>query len=102
MCEKANEFTRKQVLLLLVKVRVKRSRTFLTVITQIRTFSLNLSTSIKNRYSTRYSPEISFQKEWEYHNFFLKFFRKTLRCNLNMTHFFLKKHKFIRFDGFFI
>ena len=41
----------------------KRSRTFITVITQIRTFSLNLGTSNKNFETTKYSLERSFQKK---------------------------------------
>ena len=41
----------------------KRSRTFITVITQIRTFSLNLGTSNKNLETTKDSLERSFQKE---------------------------------------
>ena len=48
--------------LLLVKVS-KRPRTFITVITQITTFSLNLAASNKNYETTKYSLERSFQKE---------------------------------------
>ena len=44
----------------------KRSRSFTTVITQIRIFSLNLGTSNKNFKTTKYSLEKSFQREWEY------------------------------------
>ena len=43
-----------QVLLLFVKVS-KRSRTFLTVITQMTTFSLNLGTSTKNFKAAKFS-----------------------------------------------
>ena len=65
-----------QVLLLLVKVRVKDNRdynsgnkvkmkitVFITVIMQIRLFSLNLGTSNTNFKTTKYSLEISFEKE---------------------------------------
>ena len=52
-----------QVLLLLVKVLVKDHALLLTVVTQIRTFSLNLGTSNKNFETTKYSLERSFQKE---------------------------------------
>ena len=44
----------------------KRSRTFITVIMQIRTFSLNLGTSNKNFETTKYSLKRSFQKKYEY------------------------------------
>ena len=54
--------TMPQVLLLLVRVS-KRSRTFITVITQTRTFSLNLDTSNKNFETNKYSQERSFQKK---------------------------------------
>ena len=58
----------------------KRSR--ILVITQIRTFSLNLSTYNKNFQTTKYSLERSPQKELEdQKKIFLKFFRKTLRSN---------------------
>ena len=50
------------------QMSLKRSRTFLTVITQIRTFSLNLGTSIKNFQTTKYSLERSLQKESEYYS----------------------------------
>ena len=40
----------------------KRSCTFITVITEIRTFSLNLCTSNKKFETTKYSQERSFQK----------------------------------------
>ena len=55
----------------------KRSRTFLTVITQIRSFS-NWGTSIDNFQTTKYSLERSFQKKWEYHKniFFRNFSEK--------------------------
>ena len=62
-----------QVLLLLVKVRVKDNSSynsdnkvkmkitvFITVIMQTRLFSLNLGTSNKNFKRTKYSLEISF------------------------------------------
>ena len=48
-----------QVLLLVSK----RPRTFIIVITQIITFSLNLGTSNKNFKTTKYSLERSFQNE---------------------------------------
>ena len=50
------------------------------MITQIRTFSLNLGTSNKNFKATKYSLERSFQKEQESQkkNFFFKFFRNVL------------------------
>ena len=44
----------------------KRWRTFITVNTQIMTFSLNLGLSNKNFQTNKYSLEISFQKELEY------------------------------------
>ena len=50
------------------QMSLKRSRTFLTVITQIRTFSLNLGTSINNFQTTKYSLERSLQKESEYYS----------------------------------
>ena len=40
---------------------------FLIVITQSRTFSLKLGTSIKNFLTTKYYLESYFQKEWENH-----------------------------------
>ena len=65
-----------QVLLLLVKVRVKDNSSynsdnkfkmkitvFITVIMQTRLFSLNLGTSNTNFKTTKYSLEISFEKE---------------------------------------
>ena len=64
----------------------KRSHTFLPVITQIRTFSLNLDSSIKDFQTIKYSLERSIQKEWEYFKKkFANFFRKTLRSNLNLS-----------------
>ena len=54
-----------QVFLLLVKVS-KRSRTFITMFTQIITFSLNLGTSNKNFETIKCSLERSFQKKKEY------------------------------------
>ena len=42
---------------------VKRSHTFITVIMQIRTFSLSLGTSNNNFETTEHSPERSFEKE---------------------------------------
>ena len=62
-----------------------RFRTFVTVIMQIRIFSLNLRNSNKNFKTTKYSLERSFQKEQEYQKniyIFPKFFRKTLGYNL--------------------
>ena len=44
----------------------KRSRTFIIVITQSHTFSLNLGTSNKNFEATKYFPGKFFQKEQEY------------------------------------
>ena len=41
----------------------KRSPTFITMMTQIRTFFLNLGTSNKNFETTKYSLEKSFQKK---------------------------------------
>ena len=65
-----------QVLLLLVKVRVKDNSSynsdnkvkmkitvFITVIMQTRLFSLNLGTSNTNFKTTKYSLEISFEKK---------------------------------------
>ena len=43
-----------------------RFRTFVTVIMQIRIFSLNLRNSNENFKTTKYSLERSFQKEQEY------------------------------------
>ena len=54
-----------QVFLLLVKVS-KRSRTFITMFTQIITFSLNLGTSNKNFETIKCSLERFFQKKKEY------------------------------------
>ena len=71
MFKKIDAFLSKQVVLL--KVWVKYHAFFLTVITQIGTFSFNLESSIKNFETTKYSLERSFQKEWEYHK--KKFFR---------------------------
>ena len=60
--------------------------TFVTVIMQIRIFSLNLLNSNENFKTTKYSLERSLQKEQEYPKkkkiFFPKFFRKTLGYNL--------------------
>ena len=62
----------------------KRSHTFITVITQIRTFSLDFS--IKNVKTTKYCLERYFQIKYEYQkNVFFEFFRKTLRSNLNVV-----------------
>ena len=66
MFKKATELICKQVLLLLVKVWIN-VHTFITVFMQIRSFSLNLDTSIKNFETTKYSLERSFQKEYEYY-----------------------------------
>ena len=52
----------KQVLFLLSKVQLKDHTNFLTPITRIMTFSLNLDTSIKNFQTTKYSLERSFQE----------------------------------------
>ena len=60
----------------------QRSHTFLTVMTHIRTFSLNSGTSIKNLQTTEYSLERSFPQKWEYNKrFFSDFFGKTLHSN---------------------
>ena len=59
----------------------KRSHTFITVITWIRIFSLNLGIFNKNLETTKYSLERYFQKEWEHQKKkkkSLKFFRKRL------------------------
>ena len=53
----------------------KRLRTFLTVITHIMKFSLNLGTFIKNFQTNKYSLERSSPKELEYYkNIFLRNF----------------------------
>ena len=58
----------------------KTSCTFITVITQIRTFFLNLGSSHKNFETTNYCQDrISKGKT------FSKFFRKTMRSNLNTS-----------------
>ena len=48
------------------KTVTNRFRTFVTVIMQIRIFSLNLRNSNENFKTTKYSLERSFQKEQEY------------------------------------
>ena len=67
----------------------KRQRTFITVITQIKTFFLNLGTANKKLEATKCSLERFFQKELEHQKnkkklFFLKFFRKSLRPYLKL------------------
>ena len=53
------------------------------MITQIRTFPLNLCASIRNFQTTKYSLEVPFQRN---ENIKKKtFFRKTLRSNLNLN-----------------
>ena len=62
----------------------KRSCTFITVITQIRTFFFNLGTSNKNFEATKYSSGKIFSKGIRTSKkLFLKFFRKTLHSYLN-------------------
>ena len=65
----------------------KRSRTFIIVIMQTSTLSLNLDTSNRNFETSKYSLGRSFQKEYEYQKKEKKseFFRKTLRSNLNIS-----------------
>ena len=64
----------------------KRSGNFITVITQIRTFSLNLATSKNIFETTEYCQERSFQKKQEYQQKKkLTLFRKTLRSNLKLN-----------------
>ena len=78
--------TMPQVLLLLVS---KRPRTFITLIMQIRKFLLNLGTCNKNFEAIEDSLGRSFQKELKYILKGIrkkKFFRKTLRCNLNFEY----------------
>ena len=53
----------------------KKSRTFATVITQIRTFSLNLGTFNKKFETVKYFLERSFQKDTNIKN---SFFTETL------------------------
>ena len=51
---------------------------------QIRTFPLNLGTSIRNFQTTKYSLEVPFQRN-ENIKKNPKFFRKTLPSNLNLN-----------------
>ena len=55
----------------------------------MKTFSLNLDTSIKNFQKTKYSQERPFQKEWEYYKqlFFQNFSEKD--CVLTLMIYFL-------------
>ena len=64
--------------------------TFITVITQTRTFSLNLGNSDNNFETNKYSLERSFQKNIK-KKFFSKFFRKILRSNLKIYSSFFSK-----------
>ena len=62
----------------------KRSRTFLTVITQIRTFSLKLGTSIENFQKTKNPWKDLYKRNKNIiKSFFSQFFRKALRSNLD-------------------
>ena len=62
-----------------------RFRTFVTVIMQIRIFSLNLRNSNKNFKTTKYSLERSFQKEQEYQKKKKKYFRNFLEKHWVIT-----------------
>ena len=55
---------------------------------QIKTFSLNLNTSIKGFQTIKYHLKRSFQKEWEHHKFifFQNFSEKTLCSNLKSSY----------------
>ena len=68
-----------QVLLLLITYKSASKRSRILVITQIRTFSLNLSTSNKNFQTTKYSLERSPQKELEdQKKIFFEIFQKNI------------------------
>ena len=62
-----------------------RFRTFVTVIMQIRIFSLNLRNSNKNCKTTKYSLERSFQKEQEYQKNIYIYFRNFLEKHWVIT-----------------
>ena len=62
-----------------------RFRTFVTVIMQIRIFSLNLRNSNENFKTTKYSLERSFQKEQEYQKKKKKYFRNFLEKHWVIT-----------------
>ena len=62
-----------------------RFRTFVTVIMQIRIFSLNLRNSNKNFKTTKYSLERSFQKEQEYQKNIYIYFRNFLEKHWVIT-----------------
>ena len=64
--------------------------TFITMITQTRTFSLNLGNSDNNFETNKYSLERSFQKNIK-KKFFSKFFRKILHSNLKIYSSFFSK-----------
>ena len=69
--------------LLLLKSASSRSSTFITMMMQIRTFSLNSGFSDKNFETATYLLERPFQKVQEYSkNIFFEIFQKTLRSNL--------------------
>ena len=62
-----------------------RFRTFVTVIMQIRIFSLNLRNSNENFKTTKYSLERSFQKEQEYQENIYIYFRNFLEKHWVIT-----------------
>ena len=62
-----------------------RFRTFVTVIMQIRIFSLNLRNSNENFKTTKYSLERSFQKEQEYQKNIYIYFRNFLEKHWVIT-----------------
>ena len=62
-----------------------RFRTFVTVIMQIRIFSLNLRNSNENFKTTKYSLERSFQKEQEYQKKIYIYFRNFLEKHWVIT-----------------
>ena len=67
------------------KTVTNRFRTFVTVIMQIRIFSLNLRNSNENFKTTKYSLERSFQKEQEYQKKKKKYFRNFLEKHWVIT-----------------
>ena len=67
------------------KTVTNRFRTFVTVIMQIRIFSLNLRNSNKNFKTTKYSLERSFQKEQEYQKNIYIYFRNFLEKHWVIT-----------------
>ena len=80
--------------LLLLKSASSRSSTFITMMMQIRTFSLNSGFSDKNFETATYLLERPFQKVQE--TFFSKFFRKhcVLTLSLAKYHCLYKKNVF--------